>query len=85
MATAHGHQLGQHFAHDDSVPRAYPGPADNNGPMGEIRLVEVTERVLDLPALQALVDDPRAGAVVTFSGTVRDHRADEPLLCTIGV
>lgn len=73
MATAHGHQLGQHFAHDDSVPRAYPGPADNNGPMGEIRLVEVTERVLDVPALQALVDDPRAGAVVTFSGTVRDH------------
>ncbi len=41
--------------------------------MGGIRLVEVTERVLDVPALQALADDPRAGAVVTFSGTVRDH------------
>lgn len=41
--------------------------------MGRIRLVEVTERLLDVPALQALVDDPRAGAVVTFSGTVREH------------
>jgi molybdopterin synthase catalytic subunit len=41
--------------------------------MSRIRRVEVTERVLDVPALQALVDDPRAGAVVTFSGTVREH------------
>ena len=55
------------------IPRAVPGHAVNNGLMGEIRLVEVTERVLDVHALAALVDDPRAGAVVTFSGTVRDH------------
>ena len=41
--------------------------------MGEIRLVEVTDHVLDVNALEALVDDPRAGAVVSFSGTVRDH------------
>jgi molybdopterin synthase catalytic subunit len=41
--------------------------------MGEIRLVEVTDHVLEVNALEALVDDPRAGAVVSFSGTVRDH------------
>ncbi|MCF8526461.1 MAG: molybdenum cofactor biosynthesis protein MoaE [Candidatus Nanopelagicales bacterium] len=41
--------------------------------MGEIRQVEVTDRVLDVRGLEALVDDPRAGAVVSFSGTVRDH------------
>lgn len=41
--------------------------------MGEIRLVEVTDRVLEVRSLEALVDDPRAGAVVSFSGTVRDH------------
>jgi molybdopterin synthase catalytic subunit len=41
--------------------------------MGEIRLVEVTDHVLEVNALEALVNDPRAGAVVSFSGTVRDH------------
>ena len=41
--------------------------------MGEIRLVEVGERVLDAPALERLVSDDRAGAVVSFSGNVRDH------------
>lgn len=47
--------------------------AVNNGAMGEIRLVEVTERVLDVHAIESLVDHPRAGAIVSFSGTVRDH------------
>ena len=41
--------------------------------MGEIRLVEVVERPLDATAIEALVADSRAGAVVSFSGNVRDH------------
>ncbi|MDA2986733.1 MAG: molybdenum cofactor biosynthesis protein MoaE [Actinomycetota bacterium] len=41
--------------------------------MGEIRRVEVTDCALDVHGLEALVDDARAGAVVSFSGTVRDH------------
>jgi len=41
--------------------------------MGEIRQVEVTDRALDVYGLETLVDDARAGAVVSFSGTVRDH------------
>jgi molybdopterin synthase catalytic subunit len=41
--------------------------------MGEIRLVEVVERMLDAAAVEGLVSDERAGAVVSFSGNVRDH------------
>ena len=41
--------------------------------MGDIRLVEVGERPLDAAVLEGLVSDERAGAVVTFSGNVRDH------------
>jgi molybdopterin synthase catalytic subunit len=41
--------------------------------MGDIRLVEVVDRPLDVGAMEALVADERAGAVVTFSGKVRDH------------
>jgi molybdopterin synthase catalytic subunit len=41
--------------------------------MRDIRLVEVVDRPLDLAALEALVADRAAGAVVTFSGNVRDH------------
>jgi molybdopterin synthase catalytic subunit len=41
--------------------------------MGEIRLVEVVERALDASAVEQLVSDDRAGAVVSFSGNVRDH------------
>lgn len=55
------------------VPWADSVIAVNNGAMGEIRLVEVTDRVLDVHAIESLVDHPRAGAVVSFSGTVRDH------------
>ena len=51
------------------------GPATrvNNGPMERIRLVEVGEAPLDASAIERLVTDDRAGAVVTFSGNVRDH------------
>ncbi|MBI1349610.1 MAG: molybdenum cofactor biosynthesis protein MoaE [Actinomycetales bacterium] len=41
--------------------------------MGEIRLVEVVEHPIDAGLLEAAVADPRAGAIVTFSGNVRDH------------
>ena len=47
--------------------------------MGEIRLVEVTEAVLDVDALEAMVADPSAGAIVSFSGNVRDHDQDRPV------
>ena len=45
----------------------------NNGPMDRIRLVEVGEQPLDAAAIERLVSDDRAGAVVLFSGNVRDH------------
>ena len=41
--------------------------------MGEIRLVEVVESALDAAAMERLVADERAGAIVSFSGNVRDH------------
>jgi molybdopterin synthase catalytic subunit len=37
------------------------------------RLVAVTTEPLDLTAHEAAVADPRAGAVVSFQGVVRDH------------
>ena len=47
----------------------------HNGDVDVIRLTEVTQESLDVRAIQALVADPVAGAVVTFSGDVRsiDH------------
>ena len=45
----------------------------NNSPMGDIRLAEVTDRPLDPAAVERLVSDSRAGAVVSFLGNVRDH------------
>ncbi len=53
--------------------RAGTAQGVNNGPMREIRLVEVGETPLDAAALEGLVADDRAGAVVSFSGNVRDH------------
>jgi molybdopterin synthase catalytic subunit len=41
--------------------------------MPTIRSVEVTERPLDLDAMQRLVSDARVGAIVSFSGNVRNH------------
>ena len=36
-------------------------------------IIEVTDQPLDLAAHEAAVADPRAGAVVSFRGVVRDH------------
>jgi molybdopterin synthase catalytic subunit len=41
--------------------------------MSAIRSVEVTERPLDLDAMHRLVSDDRVGAIVSFSGNVRNH------------
>ena len=41
--------------------------------MSAIRLVEVVDRPLDLEAMMLAVRDDRAGAVVIFSGEVRNH------------
>ena len=45
----------------------------HDGRMVEIRRAEVTEAVIDAAELERLVADDRAGAVVTFSGNVRNH------------
>lgn len=47
--------------------------------MHEIRLVEVTEGALSAADLEAAVADDRAGAVVSFSGNVRDHDHGRPV------
>lgn len=49
------------------------GPAPDNDWVEVIRLVDVVERPLDLAAMQALVADRSAGAVVSFCGDVRDN------------
>ena len=41
--------------------------------MREVRLADVGESPLDARALELLVSDHRAGAVVSFSGNVRAH------------
>ena len=56
-----------------TVPQARSGQGVNNGPMGDIRLVEVSDAPLDAATIERLVSDDRAGAVVSFSGNVRDH------------
>ncbi len=48
--------------------------------MSLIRLVEVTASPIDASAVAALVADPAAGAVVTFSGNVRNHDHDRPVV-----
>jgi molybdopterin synthase catalytic subunit len=40
---------------------------------GTVRLTEITAEPLDLQAHAEAVADPAAGAVVTFTGAVRDH------------
>lgn len=45
----------------------------DNAHVTEIRRVAVSADRIDAAALERLVEDPRAGAVVTFSGNVRDH------------
>ncbi|MDA0165028.1 molybdenum cofactor biosynthesis protein MoaE [Solirubrobacter ginsenosidimutans] len=46
-----------------------------SGGAGPVRLVEITDRPLDLGAVSAAVRDPRAGAVVCFEGMTRDVEA----------
>ena len=41
--------------------------------MSAIRAVEVTDHPLDLDAMHRLVSDDRVGAIVSFSGNVRNH------------
>ena len=41
--------------------------------MTQIRLVEIAEGPIGVSVLERLVADDAAGAVVTFSGNVRDH------------
>jgi molybdopterin synthase catalytic subunit len=46
-----------------------------------VALAEVTTDVLDVRALASAVDDPAAGAVVTFAGVVRDHDRGREVQC----
>jgi molybdopterin synthase catalytic subunit len=70
-----------HIAHGGSswnggqvvLPQADSAQYANNGGMNAVRLVEVVDRPLDFEAMKAAVRDDRAGAVVTFSGDVRNH------------
>lgn len=48
----------------------------HNQSVTEVRRVAVTESVIGAGALEAAVSDPRAGAVVSFSGNVRNHDDD---------
>jgi molybdopterin synthase catalytic subunit len=42
----------------------------------DVRRVRVTESAIEASALEAVVGDPGAGAVVSFSGNVRNHDND---------
>ena len=42
---------------------------------GQVRLCRVTDEILVLDEHVAAVDDPAAGATVSFAGVVRDHDA----------
>jgi molybdopterin synthase catalytic subunit len=44
--------------------------------MAAVRIARITDEPLDAAAHLAAVDDPRAGAVTSFIGTVRDHDPD---------
>ncbi|KIC59920.1 molybdenum cofactor biosynthesis protein MoaE [Microbacterium hominis] len=44
--------------------------------MTAVRIARITDEPLDAAAHLAAVDDPRAGAVTSFIGTVRDHDPD---------
>ena len=58
---------------------ADPRPDPNNGAMqatshsSSVRYSGVSAEPISARGMADLVDDPRAGAVVTFSGDVRDH------------
>jgi molybdopterin synthase catalytic subunit len=44
-----------------------------------VTIAEVVDRRLDLAAHEAAVAEPRAGAVVSFQGVVRDHDHGRPV------
>ena len=44
-----------------------------------VQHVRVGEAPIDVAALRAVVDSPRAGAVVVFDGVVRDHDHGKPV------
>ncbi|MEH1012675.1 molybdenum cofactor biosynthesis protein MoaE [Micromonospora sp. CPCC 206060] len=50
-----------------------PPAGARSGHAVQVRYAEVTSAPLDLAAHEAAVADPRAGAVVSFQGVVRDH------------
>lgn len=49
------------------------GPTAGPGAPARVALAQVTDVPLSVDEHAALVDDPAAGAVVTFGGVVRDH------------
>jgi molybdopterin synthase catalytic subunit len=60
---------------DDGDEVAFIPPV--SGGSDDAALVELTEAPLDARRLEAAVADPRAGAICTFTGVVRDHSRGE--------
>jgi molybdopterin synthase catalytic subunit len=48
-------------------------------PSKRVVLASVTQAPLDVAALEALVGDPAAGALVSFAGVVRNHDGGRPV------
>jgi MoaE-MoaD fusion protein len=60
---------------DDGDEVAFIPPV--SGGSDDAALVELTEAPLDARRMEAAVADPRAGAICTFTGVVRDHSRGE--------
>ena len=54
-------------------PEAPPAAAGTTSPAAVIRLLDIRETPLDVAEVLAAVEDPHAGGVAVFVGTVRDH------------
>jgi molybdopterin synthase catalytic subunit len=63
---------------DDSA-RTAPGTNRLRPPARRVAAAVVTHEPLDVAAMQALVADSAAGAVVSFAGVVRDHDGGRPV------